>query len=171
MQPTCIQIIRAIGLNLEEIILPALDQSHAKSAAVAARGLLEHVALRLEKEGRHLIEDNQEKRQLLAGLADKIENTNSLAQIGGLAELALQLREGANSTPQLAQYVSIDELTAENDALKGLLEGAIVALYKHHGDVDSASFEALRQSIRKQLRAQLDREVAFVTHDYQGWVF
>lgn len=171
MQPNCIQILQSIALNLEELILPALDQPHAKSAAVAARGLLEHVILRLEKEGAALEEDNSEKRQLLAAICETIKNTAELSQISDLAELASRLSEKADLTPQSPKYVAIDTLADENDTLKELLETAIVTLYQHHEEIDAPTFEALRQPIRHQLRAQLDREVSFVSHDYQGWVF
>lgn len=171
MQPTCIQILQSIALNLEELILPALDQPHAKSAAVAARGLLEHVILRLESEGAALEEDNSEKRQLLTTICETIQNSSELSQISDLAELASRLSEGGKQTPASPKYVAIDALADENDTLKGLLEMAIVTLYQHHDEINASSLEALRQPIRQQLRAQLDREVAFVSHDYQGWVF
>ncbi|MFH2012556.1 MAG: hypothetical protein ABIJ37_07660 [Pseudomonadota bacterium] len=127
------------------------------------------MALRLEKEGQQLFDDNKEKRQLLDSIIEKIGNSG-MAQNNDLAELASKLSEGMKNAPQAEHYVSVDELTIENDALKELLEDAIITLYEHD-DIDPESFEKLRQSIRKQLRAQLDREMALTMHEYFNWIY
>jgi hypothetical protein len=156
MQPSSVQLLRAVVANLEELVIPQLEGDHARSAAECARMVVNHVILRLEGEGEVLGTDNAEKRLLLAGLATTLEAGRTTAG----ADLAAMVRSELEALPATMSYVSMDRLTMENDTLKEVLEQVIIAL--HEAAQALGRVEGMRSEIRAQLRAQLDRETSLV---------
>lgn len=152
MRPTSAQILRGVVANLEELVLPQLEGPHAQSAAANAVMLLEHVILRLESEGRALAADNHEKRALLGSLGEVP---------APLERAAREVSERLVDAPENGTYASIDALTEENERLKSILDDWLMAIHSA-ADVDEAETDRLRAPIRAQLRAQVDREAAFV---------
>lgn len=152
MKPTSAQVLRGVVENLNELVVPQLEGPHAQSAVANATMLLEHVILRLESEGEALTADNGEKRALLQSLGEVP------APLTGAAH---RVSEVLAETPAAGTYVSIDALTAENEALKAILDEWLRAV---HGatDLDEATSQTLRDPVRSQLRAQVDREAELV---------
>jgi len=152
VRPTSAQILRGVVANLEELIVPQLEGPHAQSAGANVVMLLEHVILRLESEGEALAADNGEKRALLGLLGDVP------APLEGAAREVTRRLAGI---PENGPYVSVDALTDENERLKSVLDGWLSAVHAA-SDVDEAESSRLCAPIRTQLRAQVDREAAFV---------
>jgi hypothetical protein len=152
VRPTSAQILRGVVANLEELIVPQLEGPHAQSAGANAVMLLEHVILRLESEGEALAADNGEKRALLGSLGDVP---------APLEDAAREVSRRLADTPEIGTYASIAALTEENEQLKSVLDDWLVAI---HGapELDEAETDRFRAPIRTQLRAQVDREAAFV---------
>lgn len=159
MQPSNAEILRAVVANLEEVIIPELQTSHAKSAGACARMLLNLVCNRLEREAPLLCDDSAEKRAVLTELAATIDRTPAAASCAPLPALAADVREYLAATPHTGTHIGIEELTVENDELKGLIERAVTTLYEHRDDLGTDAYTALNQPIRTQLRAQVDREL------------
>jgi hypothetical protein len=160
VQPSNVEILRAVVANLEEVIIPELKTSHAKSAGACARMLLNLVGNRLEREGPLLCEDSAEKRAVLAELATTIDRTPAAASRASLAALAADVREHLAAMPHTDTYIGIEELTGENDSLQGLIERAVTALYEQRDHLGADTYSALSQPIRTQLRSQIDRELS-----------
>ncbi len=160
MQPTITEILRAIVANLEELILPQLEGDHAQSAGYCARMLLNHLIQRIRKEGPLLCADSREKREMLKSLSEVIETGLKGGDHPGLRALSIEVREGLERIPYTQRYVSIEELTAENDSLKTLVEAVIRVLHEHRDRLDTEVYDRLIESVRGQLRAQLCRELS-----------
>jgi hypothetical protein len=159
MQPTSADILRAVVANLEELVLPQLEGDHARSAGECARMLVNHVILRLEAEGEVLAVDNAEKRTVLLGLARDLSAERVTPDI---ADLAAAIERGVAACPDVGEYRSVAALTAENDALKALMDVAVRRLHDARSELDESRAAALRAALRVQLRAQIDREASLV---------
>jgi hypothetical protein len=158
LRPTSIQILRAVLANLDELILPQLAGAHAQSAGTNAKMLLEHVLVRLESEGLSLAADNHEKRALLHELSAIVSSVPTPRTAGEIDILDKRL----DAIPEHGRYVTVESLTEESDLLRGLTNDWILTLHRHRDALAPETFDAARESLRKQLRAQLDRDAALV---------
>lgn len=165
MQPYPSDILRGVLENLEALVFPQLEDDHAKSVAKCTRILINHVILRLEQEIPALLQDSEEKRQLLNKLADDIAALPT-PQADSLQSLAQSLRTGADEPPLSDSAATLEVVTAENDWLKETLEKAIYALHDKREELGEAHFARLNGAIRRQLRAQTERELALVAPAY-----
>jgi hypothetical protein len=164
MQPTNIEILRACVVNLEEVVTPNLEDPHARSAALCIRTLLNHVALRLEKEAHNLQADSREKRELIAGLIPRLRTVAGGAA-DALKDLAARLEQGVRSTKENPAYITPEALTEENDALRRLVVDCLKTLQARRGDIEAETFAELKRTIRKQLRAESMRDNTTVLID------
>ena len=162
MQPSISDTLRCVLDNLEGIVFPHLEEEHAQSVARCTSILLRVVLLRLAGESTMLAEDSAEKRTLFADLAEALADDPP----GELAMIVAELTTASAETP--LPVVTPDALTAENVKLKATLEGFIVALHAQRGKLGEARFLDLQSRVRRQLRAQIDRELAFVKEPYGG---
>jgi hypothetical protein len=157
MQPLPSDILRGVLENLEELVFPQVEGAHAKSVAKCTRILLNHVILRLERESELLAEDNREKRELLARTADEIES-GAAANVPSVSQLVPRLRKVAST---VGQDQSLSALTDENDGLKTEFVSLLQRLHAERSVLGDA-FESLREPLRAQLRAQMEREQSLV---------
>lgn len=146
LNPTSRDLLRAAIATMEELILPQLEGPHARSAAKNINLLLTHVIHRLEHEGPSLAEDNTEKRAVLSALTDRIGAT--------------ELRTRLDAIPAAGSYVTIEDLASEAGQLRQLAIDA--SLHVHRACEERAA--VVLAPLRAQLRAQLDRDVAAVSH-------
>lgn len=164
MQPTNIEILRSCVVNLEEVVTPNLDDPHARSAALCIRTLLNHVALRLEKEAENLQADSREKRALIAGLIPRLQAVGGAAATD-LNALAKRLDAGVAGIQESPAYIATDVLTEENDALRRLVVDCLKTLQAQRNVIPSDVFAELKRTIRAQLRAETVRDNATVLID------
>ena len=161
MQPTNIEILRSCVVNLEEVVTPNLDDPHARSAALCIRTLLNHVALRLEKEAQNLQQDSREKRELIAGLIPRLQSISGDA----LPALARRLDIGVSAIAANPEYITPAALTAENDALRRLVVDCLKTLQAQRDAIATDVFAELKRTIRTQLRAESVRDNTTVLID------
>ncbi|MEB3071699.1 hypothetical protein [[Mycobacterium] vasticus] len=150
LNPTCPDLLRAIIANMDEVVLPQLEGPHALSAGKNIKLLLAHVIYRLEHEGESLATDNAEKRSVLATLTER----------AGASELRARL----DGIPDAGRYVRVEDLAVEAIRLRELAVDA--SLYVHHNaaTLGAAATAECLGPLRAQLRAQLDRDSAAVSH-------
>lgn len=164
MQPTTIEILRSCVVNLEEVVTPNLDDPHARSAALCIRTLLNHVALRLEKEAQNLQDDSREKRALIAGLIPRLQAVGGAAA-DSLVALAQRLDAGVGSIEASPAYIATETLTEENDALRRLVVDCLKTLQAQRNHIPTDVFAELKRTIRTQLRAESVRDNTTVLID------
>lgn len=162
MHPSITRILQGIVADLDHLILPQLKGPQAESAGQCARMLLDHVIHRLENEGPSLHADSLEKRQVLQEIARLLTATPATAEHPQLQSLVCGIREGIDRIPPTPRFISFEEITAENDRLKALMETAITVLHERRSELDSKAYDDMRKTIRHQLRSQLNRELAAI---------
>jgi len=150
VNPSAQDILRGCVQNLEELVMPEIGSPHGKSALMCIRMLMNHVILRLEHEGAALEVDCHEKRDLFSELlADHAISKE-------IADAAIDML--GTDEPS---YTPIQEMTARNDAWKRLVEQTL-------GD---AGREDVRALVRRQLRAQIERENSYCGPALDGPMF
>lgn len=164
MQPTNLDILRSVVVNLEAEVLPQLEGPSARSSGACIRMLLNHVILRLEGEDEALDADSREKRELLASLASELRGHGDEQ----LEALATRLGRDAAGVTDPGSPVPTAALAAENDALKELVATAVDTIHDARGRLGDDTCDRLLAPVRGQLRAQLDRELALVTPALDG---
>jgi len=88
-------LIESIIGALERQVAPAVQDKWASSVLRSATQLLNHIALRTESEARVLIEDNQDVRQVLEGIAPRLARGEASAALHAAVEEALHMAEAA----------------------------------------------------------------------------
>jgi hypothetical protein len=131
--------------------------------------VLNHVVLRLENEPQALLQDNAEKRELFGRLSALIDRDAAARSVGRLPELARTMSALAQERAP-DSYVPTERLVQTNDRLKEVADQLIQQLHAHRAELGDA-FDAIRQPLRRQLRAQMDREVAMIAPAMDGPMF
>lgn len=152
MQPSSIDIVRGCLENLEEMVFPEVSTPHGVSAVRGVRMMLKHLVLRLEKEAAALVLDSKEKRELFSQAAAEAQLDERVRRI---------IRQGVEAAPAPLPLVSPEALTAENDHWKRLAERVLA----------EPGAEPIRGRIRRQLRAQMDREAEYTVAAIDGPFF
>ncbi len=152
MKPTTKQIIDGTSWVLDNRVAPEATEAWAASSLRSVRGLLQHLSVRVEREGPLLTEDNADMRALLseaaARLADGGEAWRKLAP-DARAALVREWRDPA-------AYPTIASLDEENEALSSLLERLIHAL--HADGLDDPRRSETHEAVRAYLARQSERE-------------
>jgi hypothetical protein len=154
LNPTCPDLIRAVMINIDELVLPQLEGPHARSAAKNIRLLLANVLYRLEHEGEALATDNGEKRSVLSTLTEQVGDLNG----------ASELRDRLAAIPDRGSYVSVPALAEEATSLRQLMIDASLLVHRSAASLGEDKAEEVLSPLRSQLRAQLDRDSAAVCH-------
>jgi hypothetical protein len=145
MRPTTPELISAIVESLERQVAPNVADKWAASALRSATQLLNHLAVRVEREGRVLAEDNQDARRVLEAALPRLAAHPDLAGVRGAVQGALN-----ESEPSLQDTGSLD---ARNEHY----QAAIEALLR---DAGVRALDELYQSLRGYLHRRLEREHA-----------
>lgn len=154
LDPTCPELIPAVIVNLDELVLPQLEGPHSRSAVKNMKLLLTNVVHRLEYEGPALAADNAEKRGVLLELVGQAKN------VDGAAELGRRL----DNISSAGSYVAVAALAEEAELLRQLVIDASLLVHRNRATLGHENTEALLAPLRRQLRAQLERHLAAVAH-------
>ena len=152
--PTCPELLEAVIVNLDELVVPQLEGPHARSAVKNMKLLLRNVIDRLEHEGPALTADNAEKRSVLA----------ELVQQAGTLEEAAELGRRLDKIRFAGSYVTIAALAEEAGLLRQLAIDASVLVHRNAEALGQEKADELLAPLRRQLRAQLDREATAISH-------
>jgi hypothetical protein len=153
MRPTSPELISAIVESLERQVAPHVEDKWAASALRSATQLLNHLAVRVEREGGVLVEDNQDVRRVLEAVLPRLAAHPDLAGPHAVAQEALN-----ESEPNLQDRASLD---ARNESY----QAAVEALLRHAG---VRALDELHQSLRGYLRRRLQRERALYFPVFTG---
>jgi hypothetical protein len=159
LRPRSDEILRSVLWSFEEFIVPELSDPYAISVGHTITNLLRHLALRVELEPPALFAGNAELREVLAAIA-------AYARAAGLAGLADDLERTLEATTSASDYPSISRLTDDALALRGALDGAILALQA--APSESAEYVELRRRIREWIGRALDREAEWIVPAFSG---
>lgn len=147
MRPTSGELIQSIVSALESQVAPQVQDKWAASVLRSAAQLLKHLAVRTEEEGRVLIEDNQDARQVLEAIAPRL--------LGAAAAVELcATMQGALNMADPAPYDSV-ALGVRNDAY----QWAVERLVRHRDVVRDAG-------VHDELHAYLQRRLKRERHLY-----
>jgi hypothetical protein len=147
MRPTTRELIEAIVVALEQQVTPAVADKWAASALRSAVQLLNHIALRVENEGRVLIEDNADIRRVLTGIAPVLADRSELGPL-----LDAISRSLAGSEPPPYDAARLSECNEEYQAAVELLLRNREALNQATGTSE------WHDALRAYLARRLDRE-------------
>ncbi len=152
MRPSAREIIEGIAWALDKRVAPHATEPWAASSLRSIRGLLQHLAERVEIEGPLLAEDNADLRGVLAGALDRLGENG--AAWAALAPEVRAILDRAWRDP--AAYPTVASLTEENEALSALVEWLIHAL--HADGLDDLARAATIAAVREYLARQAERE-------------
>ena len=152
MRPSAREIIEGIAWTLDNRVAPHATEPWAASSLRSIRGLLQHLAERVEVEGPLLADDNADLRAVLAG---------ALGRLGGNGAAWQTLAPGIRAALERvwrdpAAYPTVASLSEENGALSALVERLIHAL--HADGLDDLARAATMAAVREYLARQAERE-------------
>ena len=151
MRPTTRELLERISDALERQVAPAVDDKWASSVLRSATQLLDHIAVRTESEARVLIEDNQDVRQVLEGIAPRLAREGAAAALYAAIDKALHM-------PAAEPYDTV-ALDLRNEAY----QVAVELLLKHRDIVQQATGDS---GLCRELCAYLKRRQARERHLY-----
>jgi hypothetical protein len=147
MRPTSRELINAIVTALEQQVAPTVQDKWVASVLRSATQLLNHIAVRTEDEGRVLIEDNDDIRQVLEAVQPRLVGKSNVAELCAAIEQALNAAEPA--------AYDTAGLGVRNEAY----QAAVEQLLRHRDRVRQASGgTATHDELRAYLRRRLKRE-------------
>ena len=160
MRPRADEVMQSIISTYDEHILQNVQGDLPKSLALTVSNLLRHVALRMEREGPALVEDNAELCEVLGKIGIYISSLKPAPD--SLRQLQSAIHDAANATP-VNGYVGLVALTEEAEKLRTLLDNALKALQEQRSTLgDSAEYQAVRNRIRDYLNHQNKRESQWI---------
>src|SRR5271154_4863269 len=121
MRPTTPELISAIVESLERQVAPNVQDKWAASALRSATQLLNHLAVRVERESEVLAEDNRDVRQVLEAILPRLAADPDLAGVRSAVQEALNVSES-----NLQDRATLD---ARNESY----QAAVEALLGHAG--------------------------------------
>ncbi|TAM64460.1 hypothetical protein [Mycobacterium sp.] len=154
LNPTCPELLRAVIANLDELVLPQLEGPHARSSVKNMKLLLTHVIHRLEHEGPELAADNAEKRVAITELVELAPDLDGAAELGRRLE----------KIPSAGSYVAVATLADEAGQLRQLAIDASLLVHGNTAALGQEKADELLAPLRRQLRAQLGRDLGAVAH-------
>jgi len=157
MRPSSLQLLHAIADNLAEVPLPANTTAQTRNTLTCAVLLLRHVAARAQLEVTLLREDNADKRRTLTLVGQRLEAVAKQREAPELVDLAARTK--ARIPRSGALKADAGSLAAENERLKAQMALLLTELRDHRDDLGEEASVALLNSVRRQLRRQIDREL------------
>ena len=152
MKPSAREIIEGIAWALDNRVAPHATEAWAASSLRSIRGLLQHLAVRVELEGPLLAEDNADMRTLLEGAAARLGERDDAWTV-----LAPDVRSALDRVwRDPAAYPLVASLAEENEALSALVERLIHAL--HADGLNDLARAATKAAVREYLARQAERE-------------
>ncbi len=170
MRPRADEVLTSVIATFDEYLKPELTSPFAKSLALTVKNLLNHVKLRIEREGPALFEDNRDLRALLSRIYDHLLIWEQTGESKGFKEIEVEIKGVLKQTfygP--LDYPTLVALTEEATALRWALTHAIQALQENRETLkEDATYRELRQRIRDYLSLQLKRESMWIDDAFQG---
>jgi hypothetical protein len=171
VRPTAHELLESVRHSLREEVLPAVDDEWARYVAKCADKLLVAVQVRLALELEHLVVDTAETAALLAEVRAQLPETTETPE---LAEVHEALRRDVPVPVDPALVAGLAERAAAADeqaraALVALVD-ALYAVQERPLDDDlRARVEAAHDTVRAQLRRQLERDTALMAPTYMAF--
>jgi hypothetical protein len=166
MRPRADEILRSVVATFDEYVAPDVNDPFAKSLALTMSNLMRNVALRIDQEGQALFDDNRQLREVLADVRSYLE-----ASPGGRFDPQAKEISDALTREHYGPgvYPSLALVTDEATDLRWALQHAIRALESARPELgEQQEYRALREEIRRYLRASLEREMAFIVPAFTG---
>src|SRR6266702_3754257 len=141
MRPTTPELMAAIVESLERQVAPNVQDKWAASALRSATQLLNHLAVRTEREGRMLAEDNRDVHHVLEAALPRLAVQAEFSDLRAAVERALN-----DPDPSLQDTVGLD---ARNE----IYQTAVEQLLRRPGvrTLDGSSvYESLRSYLRRR---------------------
>jgi hypothetical protein len=159
IHPTCGEVLATVAASFSREIVPELSSVEARSSAATIEHLLRHVMLRIEEEGEVLMRDIGRLRELLAQVADWLEQ-------GGAAS-ATTVRAALASEPSDLWTLS----RQGEEAMR--LRGSLVAVQADldalaAGCAQDGGYQAVRRAIGAYIGAQLMDEARLIAPAFSG---
>jgi hypothetical protein len=169
MRPTSEELLKGIKDAIDNHILPDLSSPYPMSIAGTVSVLLDHLILRVEKEGQLLAESNWDIRDTLEAALSTLQHSEQASAIPGLLRLERDIREKLSKEHRARdEYPSVRSLTEENNDLRETLIDLLqtVDAAKEHLEADSLT--ELRGRVTDCSKRQLDREFYLVYTMLEG---
>lgn len=160
MRPTTRELIEAVVSSLQRDVSPHLADKWGASALRSAVQLLNHLAVRVEKEQVVLIEDNADVRQVLLSIGERLTASQSRPAWCRAIEEAL-------AAPQPATHDAVG-LGGCNEAFQGVVE---LLLHDRQALHAVPSGRDLHADLRSYLRRRLEREQGLYFPAFTGAPF
>jgi hypothetical protein len=145
MRPTTSELLAAIVVSLESQVAPKVQDKWAASALRSATQLLNHLAVRADRQGEVLTEDNEDVRQVLEAILSRLTAQPELAALRATVEKTLS---GAAPAPH--DHAGLDE---RNEIYQAAVEQLLRRL-----PVGSIAGSSVHDELRSYLRRRLRRE-------------
>jgi hypothetical protein len=147
MRPTTRELIEAVVSSLQRDVSPHLADKWGASALRSAVQLLQHVAVRVEKEAALLIEDNADVRRVLRSTRERLAASRSCAAWCRAIDEVLAVQE-----PAAHDTVGLDR---HNEACQDVVELLLRDRQALHA---ARSGREIHAELRSYLRRRLERE-------------
>lgn len=164
--PSAIDVLISVENTLEKVVRPRLVGTTERSALASIGHLLRHARLRIETEGQNCLEDIADLERLLTSGRDycrKLATPQAAACVQAI-EAAI------NRPPRSASvYPTLERLSAEVSLLRGALQTLLDFLVSIRVQQQSSSdYQELRQGIRRQMAAEIEREAKLIDPAFDG---
>jgi hypothetical protein len=123
MRPSARQLIEGIDWSLQNRVAPVTDDKWAASTLRSTHCLLQHLAARVDQEGQLLHDDNVDLRSVLGAVAVRLVDA-AWAPERSRVEDAL-----ARAWRESGAYPTVATMNDENEFLRGVIDGLVVALH------------------------------------------
>jgi hypothetical protein len=166
MRPTSAELLEAIAQELEDRVLPVVEDKWGASTLRSAMQLLRHLALRVALEPRVLAEDNEDARAVLERACERLTRLGE-SELAAAAADALDPRPaGASADADAAVAAAVDRLGVADapDPLDVAAADAINERYLRAVETIVAARNRLREiddppTIHPSLVAYLERRL------------
>lgn len=158
MRPAPLDLLATLRTSLNDTLLPTIEDRWARYVANAMDLVLQHLELRLAGELDSLAEDSADMAETLAGVVQRA----AAAGPGWEGLGALVPEAGTAPSP-------LEEATAHNERLRGVVVDVIRWLDAQEAELDDATVAQVRDTLLRLVRRQLDRTTTFVRPLYMSF--
>lgn len=156
MRPSARQLIEGIDWSLQNRVAPVTEDKWAASTLRSVHCLLQHLAARVEGEGRLLHDDNSDLRTVLTDVRGLLGEGPQWQ--GARDAVTVQLD---HHWREPGDYPTGESLAAENEALRGVVDRLLLDLHPVAvRNPDGPEAQALAE-IDAYIRRRLEREQPF----------
>jgi hypothetical protein len=168
VRPTAHELLESVRHSLREEVLPAVDDEWARYVAKCADKLLVAVQVRLALELEHMVVDTAETAALLAEVRAQLPEAPELAGVHD----ALAVDVPVPVEPALVAGLA-ERAAAADEQARAALVALVDALYavqeRPLADDLRARVEAAHDTVRAQLRRQLERDTTLMAPTYMAF--